>query len=55
MPYSRLVGMDRSQTGKTGELDHMDMDEAIDQTHKEIQEAYVFFTQKREGLVHVIQ
>jgi hypothetical protein len=32
------------QQWKDGELDHMDMDEAIHQTHKQNQELYVFFT-----------
>jgi hypothetical protein len=40
---------------KAGELDHMDMDEALHQTHKQTQEVYVFFTQKRDLLVRVIQ
>jgi hypothetical protein len=43
------------QQWKAGELDHMDMDEAIHQTHKQTQEVYVFFTQKRDLLVRVIQ
>ena len=43
------------QQWKAGELDHMDMDEAIHQTHKQTQEVYVFFTQKRDWLVRVIQ
>lgn len=43
------------QQWNTGELDHMDMDEAIHQTHKQTQEVYVFFTQKRDLLVRVIQ
>jgi len=33
----------------------MDMDEAIHQTHKQTREVYVFFTQKRDWLVRVIQ
>jgi hypothetical protein len=43
------------QQWNTGELDHMDMDEAIHQTHKQTQEVSVFFTQKRDLLVRVIQ
>jgi len=43
------------QQWKASELDHMDMDEAIHQTHKQTQEVYVFFTQKRNLLVRVIQ
>jgi hypothetical protein len=43
------------QQWKAGELDHMDMDEAIHQTHKQTQEVYVFFTQKRNLRVRVIQ
>jgi hypothetical protein len=31
------------------------MDEAIHQTHKQTQEVYVFFTQKRDWLVRVTQ
>jgi hypothetical protein len=42
------------QQCKVGELDHMDMDEAIRQTLLQTQEAYVFFTQKRDWLVRVI-
>ena len=43
------------QQWKVGELDHMGMDEAIHQTHKQTQEVYAFFTQKRDWLVRVIQ
>ena len=43
------------QQWKVGELDHMDMDEAIRDTHKQTREVYVFFTQKRDWLVRVIQ
>ena len=41
------------QQWKAGELDPMD--EAIHQTHKQTREVYVFFTQKRDWLVRVIQ
>jgi len=40
---------------KAGALGHMDMDQAVHQTHKKTQEVYVFFTQKRDWLVRVIQ
>ena len=40
---------------KTGELDHLDMDEAIHQTHKQTQELYGVFTLKREILIRAIQ
>jgi len=43
------------QQWKADELDHMDLDQAIHQTHKQTQEVYVFFTQKRNLLVRVIQ
>jgi hypothetical protein len=43
------------QQWKARELDHIDMDEAIHQTHKQTQEAYVFFTQRRDWLVRIIQ
>ncbi len=43
------------QKWKDGELDHMDIDEAIHLTHKQTQEVYVFFTQKRDRLVRLIQ
>jgi len=43
------------QQWEAGELDHLDMDEAIHQTHKQNQAVYVFFTQKRDWLVRVIQ
>jgi hypothetical protein len=43
------------QQWKACELDHMDMDEANHQTHKQTQDVYVFFTQKRNLLVRVIQ
>ena len=46
---------EKFQQWKSGELGHMDMDEAIHQTHKENQEVYIFFTQKRDRLVQVIQ
>jgi hypothetical protein len=36
------------QQWKAGELDHMGMDEATHQTHKQTQEVYAFFTQKRD-------
>ncbi len=40
---------------KVGELDHIDMNEVIHQTHKQTQEVYRFFTEKRDWLVRVIQ
>ena len=43
------------QQWKAGELDHLDMDQAIHQTHKQNQEVYVLFTQKRDWLVRAIQ
>lgn len=43
------------QQWKSGELDQLDMDEAIDQAHKLNQEVYGIFTQKRGWLVRVIQ
>jgi hypothetical protein len=43
------------QHWKAGELDHMDMSEAIYRTHKQTQEVYIFFTEKRDWLVRVIQ
>lgn len=43
------------QQWKAGELDHMDMDEAIHRTHKQTQEVYAFLTQKRELLLRLIQ
>jgi len=46
---------EKFQQWKSGELGHMDMDEAIHQTHKENQEVYILFTQKRDWLVQVIQ
>ena len=45
----------KCQQWKADELDHMDLDQAIHQTHKQTQEVYVFFTQKRNLLVRVIQ
>jgi len=45
----------KSQQWKVGELDHIDMSEAIHQTHKQTQEVYRFFTEKRVWLVRVIQ
>jgi hypothetical protein len=33
----------------------MDLSEAIHRTHKQTQDVYVFFTQKRDWLVRVIQ
>jgi hypothetical protein len=46
---------EKFQQWKSGILGHMDMDEAIHQTHKENQEVYILFTQKRARLVRVIQ
>jgi hypothetical protein len=43
------------QQWKVGELDQIDMSEAIHQTHKQTQEVYRFFTEKRDWLVRVIQ
>lgn len=43
------------QQWKDGELDHMDMDDAIHQTHKQTQELYGVFTLKREILIRSIQ
>jgi hypothetical protein len=43
------------QQWKAGELDHLDMDEAIHQTHQQNQEVYSVFTLKREILVRAIQ
>ena len=37
---------EKFQQWKSGELGHMDMDEAIHQTHKENQEVYIFFYPK---------
>jgi hypothetical protein len=45
----------KSQQWKAGELDHMDMSEAIHLTHKLTQEVYAFFTEKRDWLVRLIQ
>ena len=38
-----------------GELDHVDMDEAIHETHKETRRAYSLFTESRSMLVGMIQ
>ena len=43
------------QQWKAGELDHMSMNRAVHETHKQTQDEYVFFCQKREWLVRVIQ
>lgn len=43
------------QQWKTDELDHMEMNEAIRQTHKQTQEVYSVFTLKRETLIRAIQ
>ena len=43
------------QQWKAGELDHMDISEAIHYTRKQTQEVYSLFTLKREMLVRVIQ
>jgi hypothetical protein len=43
------------QQWKAGELDHMDMDAAIHQTHQQTQEVYGVFTLKREILVRAIR
>lgn len=43
------------QQWKAGELDHLDMDAAIHQTHQQNQEVYGVSTLKREILVRAIQ
>jgi hypothetical protein len=43
------------QQWKAGKLDHLDMDEAIHETHKQNQDVYIFFTQKHDWLVRAIQ
>ncbi len=43
------------QQWKAGELDHMDMDEAIHETHKQTQEVYSAFQMKRGIMVRVLQ
>lgn len=43
------------QQWKAGELDHLDLDEAIHQTHQRSQEVYNVFTLKRDILRRAIQ
>ncbi len=43
------------QRWKAGELDHADMDEAIHKTHRECQKVYVFFSNRRDELLQIIQ
>ncbi len=43
------------QRWKAGDLSHAEMGEAIHKTHKEGQEIYRLFTNKRDFLVRVIQ
>jgi len=40
---------------KSGELAHADMDQAIHKTHKQTQELYGLFGEKRDWLARVIQ
>ena len=46
---------EKFQRWKTGELTHNDMDRAIHEVHKQNQEIYKFFTQKRSFLVRLIR
>jgi len=43
------------QRWKRGELTHWDMDKAIHEAHKQNQEVYKFFTQKRDFIVGLIK
>jgi hypothetical protein len=43
------------QRWKRGEISHLELDEAIHQTHKECPEVYSLFNNKRDFLVKVIQ
>ena len=46
---------EKFQRWKAGELEHADIDQAIHKVHKQNQELYSFFTQRRELLVFLIQ
>jgi hypothetical protein len=46
---------EKFQGWKEGRIPHHEMDEAIHQTHKECQEIYSLFHNKRDFLVKVIQ
>jgi len=46
---------EKFQRWKGGEFTHADMDRAIHEAHKEGQEVYRFFTEKRSWLVSLIQ
>ena len=46
---------EKFQHWKAGELTHDDMDGAIHKVHKQTQETYKFFTQKRSMVVFLIQ
>jgi hypothetical protein len=46
---------EQMQQWKAGVLDHSEIDEAIHKTHKENQELYKLFTQRRDFLVGIIQ
>lgn len=46
---------DKFQRWKAGELGHAEMDRAIHETHKQTQEVYKFFIQKRSVLLKFIQ
>jgi hypothetical protein len=46
---------EKFQRWKAGELDHDDMDHAIHETHKQTQEVYKFFIQRKALLIKFIQ
>ena len=46
---------EKFQQWKAGQLTHADMDQAIHETHKQNQDLYKFFTNKRASLVRMIQ
>ncbi len=46
---------EKFQRWKAGELSHADRDEAIHRAHKQNQEVFRFFAEKRDWLVKVIQ
>ena len=46
---------EKFQVWKTGKTSHLEMDEAIHETHKSYQRVYNLFTSKRDFLVSIIQ
>ena len=46
---------EKFQRWKAGELDHSDMDQAIHEVHKQNQQIYSLFGEKRTFLVEIIQ